>query len=383
MDSRSILKELIAFDTSAQFSNLSFVQFVADMLDRPGRRIRIAPGGSGAKANLICAMGPDEEGGIVLSGHSDVVGVAGQSWSSDPFSLREESGRLYGRGTADMKGFIACCLEQMIAVAPDRLRRPILLALSYDEELGCVGVPELVAELLQHFPRPLLAIVGEPTEMKVVSVHKGAFVLRTSFRGRAAHSSNPLAGMNAIDHAHRFMSFLFELAAELKGKCSSSGVEPPYTTLNVGTIEGGTSLNTLAPNCTLTWEFRPIPEIDGRAICARVEQFVDHLRSEMKASIADADIVMERVGTVLPLCWQPKNAAERFIEGLTGSAVALASVPFGTDAGYFQAADIPTVIMGPGSIAQAHQPDEWIAISELKAASDFLSRVVASAAVPS
>lgn len=383
MDLRSILKELIAFETSTQFSNLPFVHFVADMLDRPGCRIRITHDRGGTKANLVCAMGPDDKGGILLSGHSDVVGVAGQSWSSNPFALREDNGRFYGRGTADMKGFIACCLEQMIAVVPDRLRCPILLALSYDEELGCVGVPSLVTDLLQHFPRPLLAIVGEPTEMKVVSVHKGAFVLRTSFFGRAAHSSNPRAGMNAIDHAHRFMSFLFELAADLKKMSSRSGVEPPYTTLNIGTIEGGTSLNTLAPSCTLTWEFRPIPEIDGNAICARVEQFVDYLRSEMKTTIADADIIMERVGTVLPLCWQPKNAAARFIESLTGSAVALASVPFGTDAGYFQAADIPTVIMGPGSIAQAHQPDEWIAASELVAASDFLSRLVASAVVPS
>lgn len=303
----------------------------------------------------------------------------GQVWSSDPFVLWETEGRLYGRGTSDMKDFIACCLEQIMEVSPDRLRRPLYLALSYDEELGCVGVPRLIADLEQHFPRPSVAIVGEPTQMKVVSVHKGAFVMRTSFRGRAAHSSNPPAGLSAIDYAHRFLSFLLDMAAEFKETRSSSGVEPPYTTLNVGIIRGGTSLNTVAPNCTLTWEFRPIPETDGHAICCRVARFVDDLRREMKAAEPDADAVGERLGTAFPLRWQPNSPAKAFIELLTGSAVIPVAVPFGTDAGHFQAAGIPTVIMGPGSIEQAHQPDEWIAVNELQAASDFISRVAASA----
>ncbi|WP_108522090.1 acetylornithine deacetylase [Bradyrhizobium algeriense] len=379
MNARSILRELVAFDTSTKNSNLPLVHFVANMLDRPGCNIRLSHDDSGTKANLICAMGPVAEGGILLSGHSDVVGVDGQCWSSDPFVLRETDGRLYGRGSSDMKGFIACCLAQMVALSPDRLRRPLYLALSYDEELGCVGVPRLIDDLRQHFPRPSAAIVGEPTQMKVVSVHKGAFVMRTSFRGRAAHSSNPAAGLSAIDYAHCFLSFLFDMAAELKEVRSSSGVEPPYTTLNVGTIQGGTSLNTVAPSCTLAWEFRPIPEADGQAICCRVERFVDSLRREMKAAEPDADATAERLGTVFPLRWQPDNAAKAFIEQLTGSTVIPVSVPFGTDAGHFQAAAIPTVIMGPGSIEQAHQPDEWIATSELHAASDFLSRVAASA----
>lgn len=379
MNARSILRELVAFDTSTQHSNLPFVHFVANMLDRPGCTIRLSYDDSGTKANLICAMGPAAEGGILLSGHSDVVGVDGQVWSSDPFVLREAEGRLYGRGASDMKGFIACCLERMVEVSPDRLRRPLYLALSYDEELGCVGVPRLIADFEQHFPRPSVAIVGEPTQMKVVSVHKGAFVMRTSFRGRAAHSSNPPAGLSAIDYAHRFLSRLFDMAAELKEIRSGSAVEPSYTTLNVGTIQGGTSLNTVAPSCTLAWEFRPIPEADGHAICCRVARFVDDLRREMKALEPEADAIEERLGTAFPLCWQPNDPARAFIEQLTGSAVIPVAVPFGTDAGHFQAAGIPTVIMGPGSIEQAHQPDEWIAVSELQAASDFVSRVAASA----
>jgi acetylornithine deacetylase len=383
MNARSILRELVAFDTSTQNSNLPFVHFVANMLDQPGCTIRLSHDDSRTKANLICAMGPAAEGGILLSGHSDVVGVDGQAWSSDPFVLRETEDRLYGRGTSDMKGFIACCLERMAELSPQCLRRPIYLALSYDEELGCVGVPRLVADLQQHFPRPSVAIVGEPTQMKIVSIHKGAYVMRTSFRGRAAHSSNPAAGLSAIDYAHRFLSFLFDMAAEFKQTRSISGVEPPYTTLNVGTIQGGTSLNTVAPSCTLAWEFRPIPEADGHDICCHVARFVDQLRREMKAAEPDADAIAERLGTVFPLRWQPDNPAKAFIEQLTGSAVIPVSVPFGTDAGHFQAAGIPSVIMGPGSIEQAHQPDEWIAVSELDAASDFLSRLAASAVAPS
>jgi acetylornithine deacetylase len=380
MSARSILRDLVAFDTSTQNSNLPLVHYVANMLDRPGCTIRLSYDDSGTKANLICAMGPVAEGGMLLSGHSDVVGVDGQAWSSDPFVLREAEGRLYGRGACDMKAFIACCLEQMAELSPDRLHRPLYLALSYDEELGCVGVPLLIADLQQHFPLPSLAIVGEPTQMKVVSVHKGAFVMRTSFRGRAAHSSNPPAGLNAIDYAHRFLSFLFDMAAGLKELRSNSGVEPPYTTLNVGTIQGGTSLNTVAPNCTLAWEFRPIPEVDGHAVCCRVARFVDDLRREMKAAVPDADVITERLGTAFPLRWQPNAPVEALIERLTGSAVIPISVPFGTDAGHFQAAGIPTVIMGPGSIEQAHQPDEWIASRELQAASQFLARAAGSAA---
>ena len=379
MNARSILKELIAFDTSAQNSNLPLLHRIANLLDRPGCTIRLAPDATGTKANLICAMGPAADGGILLSGHSDVVGVTGQAWSGDPFVLREIDGRLYGRGACDMKGFVACCIEQMLVLSPDRLRRPITLALSYDEEIGCIGIPHLVADLRRHFPQPALAIVGEPTEMKVVTAHKGAFVMRTSFRGLAAHSSNPPRGLSAIAYAHRFLTFLYELAAELQDERSSSGVEPPYTTMNIGTINGGTSLNTVASNCTIAWEFRPIPETDGDMICRRVESFVESLRREMKSVALDADVQVERPGTALPLRWQRESAANAFIEALTGSAVVPLAVPFGTDAGHLQAADIPTVIIGPGSIEQAHQPDEWIAISQLDAASGFLSRVAASA----
>jgi acetylornithine deacetylase len=378
MSARSILKKLVAFDTSTPNSNLPLVDFVANLLDRPGCAIHLSYDDSRTKANVICAMGPTGEDGILLSGHSDVVGVDGQVWTDDPFVLRETANRLYGRGACDMKGFVACCLEQMIKLSPDRLRRPLYLALSYDEELGCVGVPRLIADLQQSFPRPALAIVGEPTQMKVVGVHKGAFVMRTSFRGRAAHSSNPSAGLSAIDYVHRFLSFLVDLAEELKELRSRSGVEPPYTTLNVGTIHGGTSLNTVAPSCTLVWEFRPIPELDGCVICSRVEHFVGVLRQEMKEIFPDADAFNEQLGTVFPLRWEANGSAEALVEGLTGSAVVPAAVPFGTDAGHFQAAGIPTVIMGPGSIEQAHQPDEWIAASELRAASYFLKRVAAS-----
>ena len=379
MNARSILKELVAFDTSSPNSNLPLLHRIANLLDRPGCTIRLAPDETGTKANLICAMGPAAEGGILLSGHSDVVGIEGQVWSSDPFVLREMDGRLYGRGACDMKGFVACCIEQMLALAPDRLRRPITLALSYDEEVGCVGIPHLVADLQRHFPQPALAIVGEPTEMQVVTAHKGAFVMRTSFRGLAAHSSNPPRGLSAITYAHRFLTFLYELAAELQTERSSSSVEPPYTTLNVGTINGGTSLNTVAPTCTIAWEFRPIPEVDGDIICRRVENFAESLRREMKSAVADADVRVERSGTALPLRWQSENAANAVIEALTGSAVVPLSVPFGTDAGHLQAADIPTFIMGPGSIEQAHQADEWIAISQLDMACELLSRVAASA----
>lgn len=379
MDVHAILAELVAFDTSTQRSNLPFLDRIANWLDRPGCRIRVSHDDTKRKANFICQIGPPADGGILLSGHSDVVGVDGQCWSSDPFVLREMDGRLYGRGTSDMKGFIACCVAQMLALSPERLRRPLYLALSYDEELGCVGAPGLLADLQAYFPRPAVAIVGEPTQMKVVGTHKGAFVLRATFAGRAAHSSNPAAGLSAIDYAGRFLAFLGDLAAEMRAQRGSAGVEPSYSTLNVGTIQGGTSLNTVAPNCTLAWEFRPVPEADGHALCCRVEQFIEALRREMKAKAPEADAVVERLGTALPLQWRPGNAAALLIEDLTGAVLTPIAVPFGTDAGHFQAADIPAVIMGPGSIEQAHQADEWIAVSQLEAASCFLSRLTARA----
>lgn len=365
MDTVEILRRLVAFDTTSRRSNLDLVHWAADYLDSAGARIRLTSDSSGDKANLLATIGPDEPGGIVLSGHADVVPVDDQDWASDPFALASRDGRLHGRGAVDMKGFVAACLAAIPGWRARSLQRPIHLALSYDEEVGCLGVPLLIADMLAHCPRPALAIIGEPTQMRIGLSHRGFYGYRSVFHGRAAHSSDPRLGASAIEPAAALVAAL----ADLGGREARNGI-----TVNIGRIAGGSAINIVPERCEVVWEFRSPNEATASAVLAEVEGFVAGLPPGVSVETMP-------LARVLPLdcaADSPAVAAARAFGGLWPPL----AMPFGTEAGFFQQAGIPALVCGPGSIAQAHQPDEWIASTELGAAARFLAHVGAWAAEP-
>jgi acetylornithine deacetylase len=380
-----ILAQLIGFDTTSHRSNLDLISFVEDYFNRHGVRSQRIESDDGEKSNLLASIGPDIAGGIVLSGHTDVVPVAGQEWSSDPFLLDtrivDGAQHHFGRGTADMKGFIASVLAKVPDLVAADLKTPIHIALSYDEEVGCKGVGRMIARLGDAVPMPAIAIVGEPTSMQIVTGHKGIRGFETTFQGVAAHSSAPHLGANAIGCAAAFITFLKGIADEQETQANpDSGFEPPWTTFNVGVIKGGEAKNIIAERCTIAWEFRPLPETDADAIEARVNAYIeDELRPAFRQEQPRADITMKTLSAVPPMHPDPDSPAERLSRHLTG-ANTTHMVAYTAEASQFQEHGIPTVLLGPGDIAQAHQADEWIAQSELDACAVFLDRLMVWAA---
>jgi acetylornithine deacetylase len=372
-----ILDRLVGFDTVSARSNLGLIRFIADLLEQRGISSRLSHHPSGQKANLYATIGPDRPGGIVLSGHTDVVPVEGQPWSSDPFRLTRRGTRLYGRGTTDMKGFIAVALALLPEMLAEPLSTPVHLAFSFDEEVGCAGVPHLLAELGAALPLPGIALIGEPTEMRPMTAHKGIHGFLTTFRGRDGHSSAPHRGSGAIIPAAQAIAFLGRIAEELKRAApGESPFDPPYTTLNVGTISGGAAINILPRECRFVWEFRPIPETDAEGLVRRFER---HLETEllpgMRRGAPEADIRNERICAAPPLRPEPDSAAERLARALTG-ANASGTVAFATEAGLFQQKGVSAVVCGPGSIAQAHQPDEFIEEDQLAQCEAMLRKLI-------
>jgi len=380
-----LLAQLIAFDTTSHLSNLSLIEFVEDYFARYGIPSRRVPSDDGTKTNLLATIGPDVEGGVILSGHTDVVPVTGQDWLSDPFTMdtRTEDGvtRHFGRGTADMKGFIAAVLAHAPALAAANLKTPIHIGLTYDEEVGCKGVGRMIDQLGAEVPRPAAAIVGEPTSMQIVTGHKGIRGFETVLTGVAAHSSAPHLGVNAIAFAARFIAFLTELANEIRNSANlDSPFEPPWTTFNIGTIAGGEALNIIADRCRVKWEFRPLPETDADEIVARVRAFIDgELHPAMQAEDSRARAELRTLEAVPPMRPDFDSPAERLVRHLTGANDTM-TVAYTAEASQYQAHGIPAVLCGPGNIAQAHQPDEWIAQSELDACDAFLDRLLTWAA---
>lgn len=357
----ALLEELVGFDTTSSRSNLALVERVADRLDGVGARIRLSHDDERSKANILASFGPRGPGGIVLSGHTDVVPVEEQSWSSDPFRLIERDGRLHGRGAADMKGFVAACLAAADGFAGADLARPIHIALSYDEEVGCLGVPRLIDNLLAHEEKPDLAIVGEPTGMRLGDRHRGFLGFRTRFEGKAAHSSDPSAGASAIYPAADFISFLKSI-----GHRAGAGID--QTTVNIGRIEGGSAINIVPSACEVLWEFRPVTPQDADEMELLIAAY---LARAMPSEVSQSTRRHVHVPPLSPVGDEPVLGLAATLGGI-GPPCAM---PFGTEAGFFQAAGISTVICGPGSIAQAHQPDEWIERSQLDAADAFLARL--------
>jgi acetylornithine deacetylase len=370
-----LLARLVNFDTTSHRSNLPLVRFVEDYLAQHGIASQLVASTDGAKANLYATIGPAKEPGVALSGHTDVVPVEGQSWSSDPFVLTERGGRLYGRGSADMKGFLACVLAAVPDFHKRQLSVPIHLAFSYDEEVGCLGVRPLIAELGRRFVRPRLVIVGEPTSMSVVDAHKGPVRWHIDIKGRAAHSSMAPLGVNAISVAGKLLAELARIEAELERAPRDARFDPPYATLQVTRIDGGTATNIVPVSCHLDFDVRALPGVDVAAIDQRIRAFAEEeCLPEMRRVAPEAGIDIGIANEVPP-----------FATGAASEAVALAlrlagqnethAVSYATEAGLFQAAGSPAVVIGPGDIAQAHAADEWIAKDQLEKCMAFLSRL--------
>jgi acetylornithine deacetylase len=372
-----MIDRLIAFDTVSSKSNLDLIDFVAESLESHGVASRRSFDVEGGKANLYATLGPDIAGGIVLSGHSDVVPVEGQPWDSDPFQVVARDDRLYGRGTADMKSFLAVALALVPEMLAAELRVPIHLAISYDEEVGCIGVRGLIADVTANLPLPRLVIVGEPTDMKIVNAHKGVTVFRTTVTGKEAHSSQPHRAANAIQAAARLIGFLSDLAEEKRAQApADSRFEPPFTSFNVGTIAGGTAQNIVPRHCSFTWEYRELPGDDGAAILERFTRFAeDQVLPGLRANAPEAAIVTESLAGAPALSPEPDSEAEALVRALTGANTTHA-VSFAAEAGLFQQAGFPAVICGPGSIDQAHQANEFIELDQVEACEVVLRRLI-------
>ena len=374
---RELIDRLVGFDTTSAKSNLALIDFAQNYLEGHGARCRRTANVAETKANLFASLGPDGPGGVVLSGHSDVVPVDGQAWDSDPFTVVESDGRLYGRGTADMKSFLAVALALVPEFQAQPLTRPLHIALSYDEEVGCTGVGGMIRDITENLPPPDMVIVGEPTQMRIVNGHKGCFIFETRITGQAAHSSQPHHGGNAIMAAGRLIAFLAEMAARKRRDAPpDSPFDPPYTTFNLGQIEGGRAINIVAQDCRFGWEFRPIPGDDPEAIVQAFEAYAEkHVLPALAEFAPAAAIETERMARVLPLAPEEDGAAERLVRHLSGSNAPAGVVAFGTEGGLFQAAGLSAVVFGPGSIDQAHKPNEFIALDQIAACEDFLLKL--------
>jgi len=375
--SLSYLERLVAFPTVSRDSNLDLIAFVREELAGLGIDSQLVHDETGRKANLYATIGPGDEPGVMLSGHTDVVPVEGQAWSSDAFTLRREGGRLYGRGSADMKGFIAACLAMAHAAARRTLATPIHFAFSYDEEIGCVGVRRLI-DMLEKAPvRPRLAIIGEPTLMAVVTAHKGKASMRVSCKGLEAHSSLAPEGVNAIHLALDVISAIRALQAETAESGTRDGdYDIAYTTLHVGRIRGGETLNIVPNQAHFDFEIRHLPADDPDALIARIMAAAETIVAEARQRFAGAAISFQPLNAYPALDTPPDSEAVAFVKALTG-ANATGKISFGTEGGLFQTRlGIPAVVCGPGSIAVAHKPDEYLEESQLAACDAFLQRLV-------
>lgn len=372
-----LLDALVAIDTTSWRSNLELIGFVESLLAPLGVATTRVADESGAKANLYATLGPLAEGGVILSGHTDVVPIEGQPWTSDPFTLTRRGDRLFGRGTCDMKGFIALALAAApLFAAPGRLRRPIHFAFSYDEEVGCIGAPAMIRELVARLPAPAAVIVGEPTDMQVVGAHKGITTWRVTVTGHEAHSSLTHLGLSANMVAIGLMTQLADLAARLEAEADHrSAFRPAHATLTVGQIHGGTAINILARECVFGFDLRCPPGYDPKTILGPFLAEIDRLDADMKRRFPETGIVVEHRSSTPPMALEPDGAAERLARGLAGDNGPLRAVAYAAEAGQFQEAGFSTIICGPGSIEQAHQPDEYIEVAQIERGAAFMLRL--------
>lgn len=377
-DTLRLIRELIAFPTVSRDSNLQLIDHVRELLRPLDPELRLTFDNDRRKANLFATLGPRGEPGIVLSGHTDVVPVDGQQWTSDPFVLAEREGRLYGRGTSDMKAFIACVLALVPAYVGRGLKTPLHLAFSYDEEVGCLGVRGLLADMVAAGIRPKSCIVGEPTEMRPVIAHKGKQSYRCSVRGLASHSAYAPLGVNAVEAAAEAVAFLKQLARRHRDRGPyDRGFDIAYTTVHTGVIRGGTALNIVPQDCVFDFEFRNLPGDDPERLRA---EFEHHVRSviepEMHAVDPGTGFTIEKLSEIPALDTGPEARITALAQEFSECSETL-KVSFGTEASQFQVAGVPTVVCGPGSIRQAHKPDEFVTLEQVARCERFLHRLMA------
>ena len=371
-----ILEHLVAFPSVSGTPTHGIVGYIKKYIEGHGIEVNLSFDVSGERANVFATLGPVVDGGVVLNGHTDVVPVEGQKWSSEPFTLTRYDDRFYGRGSVDMKGFLACVLASIPVFKSMTLKKPIHIAFTFDEETGGFGMPILLDSMKLAGCSPEIIIVGEPTEMSIVTSHKGGDEMRTEITGFEVHSCNPNRGVSAISAAMKLIAKIEKIGVRLASSpASNSPFEPPYATFNVGTIEGGAARNATAGWCNFDWEFRPMPGEDNIAIISEIEEYADKvLLPPMKAINEKAEIKVITEVSVPPFDDRHAEKAARFVSEITGKN-SRGVVSFGTDAGYFSNAGFSTVVCGPGSISRAHAPDEYITIGELKQGLAFMKKI--------
>lgn len=373
---RDILAQLLAFDTTSRESNLALIDWIADFLAARGVASQRFYDVDGRKANLYARLGPSGPGGVMLSGHTDVVPVDGQSWSVAPFALTEHEGRYYGRGSADMKGFIACVLAAVPLLLAKPLHSPVHLAFSYDEEIGCLGVRPMLAELRKRPNQPRLCLIGEPTELKPVLAHKGKLAMRCEVTGAACHSAYAPYGVNAIEYAARLIGRLGDIGEALaQPQRHDPRFDPPYSTIQTGVIHGGRALNIVPAECTFDFEVRALPDFDAEHVASELQDYADaELLPRMQAINANTGIRLQPLSAYPGLATAADSDAAQLLALLCGSSD-FGTVAFGTEGGLFDAAGIPTVVCGPGSMDQGHKPDEFISLEQLARCDAMLKRL--------
>jgi acetylornithine deacetylase len=371
-----LLEKLVSFDSVSSNSNLPIIGFIEGYLKAYDVECVRVPSPDGQKSNLLARIGPNVEGGIVLSGHTDVVPVAGQAWDTDPFTLTQRAGKLYGRGSADMKAFIAIAMAMVPQFQKAELSKPFWFAFSYDEEVGCLGAPHLLEHMVHNIPAPSFAVIGEPTMMQVVTAHKGVLSFETKVSGLEWHSSQPQLGVNAVHYACELVQFLSGLNSEL----SASGTKdtrfnPAHSTVHVGTIHGGTARNIIPKECVFHWEIRPLPGDNPSALLARFSDHCLELLKTMRKTYPQADIVSRPIshmdGVTLPA--EAGTARELVMHCAKTNQEHVVS--YGTEAGVFNNHGIPAIICGPGNIQQAHKPNEYIDRSQIDACVIFMQEL--------
>jgi acetylornithine deacetylase len=374
---REILERLLAFDTVSHRPNMALMDYVRGLLEAAGLTVTLVPDADGGKANLFASTGPEGLPGVMLSGHTDVVPVEGQAWTVPPFALTEADGRYYGRGAADMKGFVACAVEAMLVAARRPLKVPLHLALSYDEEIGCMGVRSLIDLLAAAPVKPRFCIVGEPTGMQVATGHKGKVALRATCRGREGHSALAPLALNALHLAGDFLGAVRRVQAEVAATGLRDGdYDVPYTTLHVGKMQGGVQVNIVPNHATLDFEIRSLAGEDVAGLIRRLEGEAEAIVVPLREEFPEAAIVVERLWDYPGLGTPSDAEVVRFVKGLTGANGTM-KVAFGTEGGLFDARlGVPTVICGPGSMAQGHKPDEFVSVEQVERCRGMLGALV-------
>jgi acetylornithine deacetylase len=378
--SRAMIERLISFNTVSRDSNLGLIEWVRDYLQGLGAKTRLTHDATGKKANLFATLGDSKKPGLILSGHTDVVPVDGQDWNTDPFVATERDGKLFARGSADMKGFIGIALTQaprfVAALNENRLDAPLHYALSYDEEVGCLGVRGLIRDLEENGIRPAGCVVGEPTSMQPIIAHKGTHRFRCSVHGREAHSSYVTHGVNAIEYAARLVVFIRQIADRLAQiEQRDYGFTVPYSTLSTGLIHGGIAANVVPKDCVFQFDMRTLPQASPDALYQEIRTYAETLAAEMRRSDANSGIDLQWMSQTAGLAASETDAIVQWALQLSRNTT-VGKVCYGTEAGLFQKMGVPTVICGPGDIAEAHRPNEFVALDQLAQCESFMDRIL-------